>query len=436
MPIDGKNKPGCTPWFPDLTERAEQLWLAGESIASIAAILSIPETTVIGHMDRERRKRSRFPLRNPQAERKLWTTEENQRLKSLVEQGLPNAEIAIALGRTKASCASQIDVLRQSGAEIRFRHVPFDAARVDSVITLFESGKTRREVAELIGIDEATLKDHMARQGIFASDYIHQRTADRHRQTMRTLAASFPGIYEAAEKLTKFAGTAFIDGMILGDSHVSSADTRSNSAIDTVHSSEQAEYALLKYFALWLSGFPCRISPKLQGDASRETAPAPAQVTTAALKFWDIRVATLDLEAATTFRARWYRDGVKIIPDDFKIEHLEVIAVWYADDGYLQYKGPGFATHSFTASENERLATEINRHFANLVRVHSRHEGYGHSFLLYAGDATEFYRRISPILEPIQCIHKKLLGPTGKRVSSFERSAHVLRAIGQILGDD
>ena len=436
MPIDGKNKPGCTPWFPELTERAEELWLAGESIASIAAQLSIPETTVIGHMDRERKKRSRFPLRNPQLERKLWTAEENLHLKELVGRGLSNADIAIALGRTKTSCASQIDVLRQLGEDIPFRHVPFDEARVQQVISLFEAGKTRREVAEIIGIDEATLKDHMARHGIYASDYIHQRTSDRHRERMRKLAESFPDIYEAARTLTQTAGAAFIDGMILGDSHVSSSDSRSNSSIDTVHSSEQAEYALLKYFALWQTGFPSRISPKIQGDASRTSTPAPAHVTTDDLKSWDIRVATLDLELATSLRTRWYRDGVKIIPHDFKIYHMEVIAIWYADDGYLQYKGPGFATHSFTKSENEHLAAEINTHFNNLIRVHTRHKGYGHSFLLYSGDATDFYSRIYPFINPIQCLHKKLRGSTEKRKPSFDRSVHVLRTIGQLLSED
>jgi len=56
----------------------------------------------------------------------------------------------------------------------------------------------------------------------------------------------------------------------------------------------------------------------------------------------------------TEMRKKWYPEGIKIVPDNIKLDPLAV-AIWFADDGCNQKRRAKFCTDGFSDSDREIL---------------------------------------------------------------------------------
>jgi hypothetical protein len=66
----------------------------------------------------------------------------------------------------------------------------------------------------------------------------------------------------------------------------------------------------------------------------------------------------------TEWHRRFYKDGIKIVPQDID-ELLSELAmtVWFMDDGAADFAGVTFQTHNFSAAEVELLVSVLQRKF-------------------------------------------------------------------------
>jgi uncharacterized protein (DUF433 family) len=64
----------------------------------------------------------------------------------------------------------------------------------------------------------------------------------------------------------------------------------------------------------------------------------------------------------TQLREKWYRNGIKMIPSDLKI-NPQILAIWFCDDGSSNFKtrNAKISTHCFTLDENEFLVAELEK---------------------------------------------------------------------------
>jgi len=87
---------------------------------------------------------------------------------------------------------------------------------------------------------------------------------------------------------------------------------------------------------------------------------------------------TRALKNLTAFHELFYKGGKKVIPDNiFKLLTSPLsLAVWYMDDGTLDYR-PGYhcsfsiATHSFSLNEAQKLVDVLKNNFCVEANVHN-----------------------------------------------------------------
>lgn len=77
---------------------------------------------------------------------------------------------------------------------------------------------------------------------------------------------------------------------------------------------------------------------------------------------WVASFSTRKHQVFHDLRAKWYPDGVKILPDDLKLNPT-IVTHWYLQDGNhnKQKSYYKFSTQSFNENEVERLATMLNK---------------------------------------------------------------------------
>src|SRR5713101_5202095 len=88
--------------------------------------------------------------------------------------------------------------------------------------------------------------------------------------------------------------------------------------------------------------------------------------------------ATVASPTFTPFHKKWYKERIKIVPEDLELNG-QIIAHWLADDGSVGYnKLPfrfeaTFNTHGFTKTEVEFLASLLNKRYNEEFLVRPKH---------------------------------------------------------------
>lgn len=94
-----------------------------------------------------------------------------------------------------------------------------------------------------------------------------------------------------------------------------------------------------------------------------------------------LRFRTVSHPILSDLRSQFYRDGVKIVPDNVE-EFLEkplVLATWFMDDGNAiirkgKLSGWHINSHSFTEMENKKLAQILKNIYSLSVALESNHK--------------------------------------------------------------
>jgi hypothetical protein len=154
-------------------------------------------------------------------------------------------------------------------------------------------------------------------------------------------------------------------GTILGDAHIAMLKTAAR--LEITHSEKQKEYVLWKHteFGRFTSSEPrlVKIEDARYGKTYRQ---------------W--RFATRAESPWTVFHKMFYRDRVKIIPENIGqlLTSPLTLAVWFMDDGGRRNDSYGLFlnTLSFTLREHELLQRCLERNFSLETRVHWIQDGY------------------------------------------------------------
>lgn len=128
-----------------------------------------------------------------------------------------------------------------------------------------------------------------------------------------------------------------IIGSLLGDGAMR---CKNNALLEVNHCVEQREYVDWKYGVLRNM---VRTAPKERKGNGKRIA---------------YRFTTLSLPVLTGFYHRFYRNGVKRIPEEFALDGL-VIATWFMDDGSKSRKTIYFNTQQFTVKDQKSLIRKL-----------------------------------------------------------------------------
>ena len=170
----------------------------------------------------------------------------------------------------------------------------------------------------------------------------------------------------------------YIQGSLLGDGHISSQGTFSES-----HSSAKIEFINWQISCL---GKLFTSSDNLLSGYGSETT----------------RIKCVVCPDTKEMRNKWYRDGKKIVPRNLKLTNL-LVAKWYLDDGSRQtskYQRDRavFATNSFTKEDCEFLAEQLRIKYNVSVTVFN-HKGW--NIRINSGrnnEITFFWKSIAPYI--------------------------------------
>ena len=112
-----------------------------------------------------------------------------------------------------------------------------------------------------------------------------------------------------------------------------------------------------------------------------------------------LRLRTIGHSTFTELRAKFYRDGKKVLPSDIRdvLQDSLALAVWFMDDGNVRRRkgvigGYNLNTQSFTEEENTLVAKE----FMDLYGIHAcveKNNGY-HRIGIYAEESRNIFRSL------------------------------------------
>ena len=115
------------------------------------------------------------------------------------------------------------------------------------------------------------------------------------------------------ERLNQFQKSVII-GTILGDGYIRTVPGRQHAFLEINHALSQQEYVLWKYNVL--DGIRAGAPKVRKGNGKREA----------------IRFYTRQSEELTMLKSLFYKDRVKVIPNDLQLDSVS-LAVWFMDDG-------------------------------------------------------------------------------------------------------
>lgn len=115
------------------------------------------------------------------------------------------------------------------------------------------------------------------------------------------------------ERLNQFQKSVII-GTILGDGYIRIVTGRQDAFLEVNHALSQREYVMWKYDVL--KGVRAGAPKVRKGNGARVA----------------IRFTTRQSEEFTLLHSRFYRDRVKMIPPDLKLDPV-ILSVWFMDDG-------------------------------------------------------------------------------------------------------
>lgn len=188
---------------------------------------------------------------------------------------------------------------------------------------------------------------------------------------------------------------AIIVGSILGDGHVTRVTSRLRlSQMEFKYSDKSFEYLKWFYDSLSCLGLnPVRSHPNKQ-------------------HYFRIRSSAEIGE----FRELFYKDGVKIIPNNIKslLTNPLTLAVWYMDDGTFDNRekyhcNPLIATYSFTFQECKLLVQALNDNFgihASVTKCVMRGKVYPRLYI-WSESTIKFFDIVRPYILP--CMKYKII---------------------------
>lgn len=126
-------------------------------------------------------------------------------------------------------------------------------------------------------------------------------------------------------------------------------------------------------------------------------------------------VSTRYLPVLFRLRQKFYRDGLKIVPDDIHrlLKNSLSLAVWFMDDGTLDWRVKDhyaflLTTNCFTHEDNQSLLNVLKTNFNIEAAIHlafSRRKRYPRIYIGAKG-RDRFYTTIQPFILP--CFNYKL----------------------------
>ena len=156
----------------------------------------------------------------------------------------------------------------------------------------------------------------------------------------------------------------FLIGTILGDGNLRFVSRNREASFITDHGENQKAYVFWKYEIMknWVLTEPKELNRIYHKDKSR--------------KLRSFRFSTISHPEFTSLYNLFYKNGVKIIPDNIKdiLKSPFSLAVWLMDDGNKNHQAVFLNTQQFSKNEQEilreciahnfGLETTINKHWA------------------------------------------------------------------------
>jgi hypothetical protein len=115
-----------------------------------------------------------------------------------------------------------------------------------------------------------------------------------------------------------------------------------------------------------------------------------------------MRMGTIGHPELSDIRDKWYPDGIKEIPPDFKLTPL-MIAIWFMDDGCKHGKSVDFSVHSFSKESIQILQKDLEE-FDITTTVNS--DGKGNRLYVRRSSYDCFERLVKPYMQ--SCMAYKL----------------------------
>jgi len=238
----------------------------------------------------------------------------------------------------------------------------------DSIIDLYNSGKSIRAVAKIFDCSVSGIKRILHKYNVYM------------RNKCESLALC-PLSFTSQEY-------ELIIGTILGDAHVSRlCGPRGESHLSSTHSIKQKIYLQYKYDILkrFIGCKICSIYHTLNTGKTYET----------------VSFTTRKSNLFTQLRYQFYDDCQKIIPFDILYQYFSAysLAILYMDDGYNRVNGGcEICTQSFTLSDNEKLVELLFNKFKIKSYLRNVKGGSGHLIRIKKNDKSIFFDVVRPYI--------------------------------------
>lgn len=241
------------------------------------------------------------------------------KIEDLYNKGLSNLKIAKELGICNKSVSKYLK--ERYGIEKKKYVKQIDQTQFEE---LWNEGKSDKEIAEIFGVKEITVKTFRTK-GNNAGKF----------NIIRNFSQTIQHLSEIQDQ--------FIRGSLLGDLNLSNPNTNrnSNSRLTIVHSIKQEELFMSKV----------KILGNFMGSYKLYT-PFPDKRTGKVYQTW--RGNSKTHKVFTDIYNELYPNGKKVLTKEFlnTITHPVALAYWFMDDG--TYRGV-LATHCFSESENDLI---------------------------------------------------------------------------------
>ena len=214
---------------------------------------------------------------------------------------------------------------------------PLVTKRREMVKNLHKLKKTNKEIANILNIQERTVRDDLS---------------------FMKISCNYHENIEETNELKQF-----ILGSILGDGYLSKIPNKNqNSSLSFAHSIKQKEYFNMKYNLLIKYNLAGKFQTNIIFDKREKWG-----------KYCEKRTKSKRNKIFTKYRNLFYKNDIKTL-DFLTLQDLDVfgLAIWFMDDGHTSNKTYSLATHAFLDSEREFLVNLLKTNFNINARVHGR----------------------------------------------------------------
>ncbi|MGD9725440.1 MAG: hypothetical protein AB7V39_03380, partial [Nitrospiraceae bacterium] len=204
---------------------------------------------------------------------------------------------------------------------------------IDTVVELYESGMSCREVGRRMEMSPQQVHSHLKREGT----------------KIRTRADA---IRLARNKHFQITDQALetIDGLLLGDGHLTPGK-RGESYLVVNQAPERRDWLEIAAKSLNDVGIVTTIKPRKAGKPKVYNG-----VTVVNRGGW--KLSSKSYVQLSEQRHRWYPGGEKRIPEDVRLTP-RAVSLWYAGDGYSAQRRLGFCTNSFRKEDVDAVCGRL-----------------------------------------------------------------------------